>query len=1397
MLDQARDAVRGDHEAQLRLVDGLSRLRHSASALAPATAARHLTELTALLDALGRHGTAAALLDDLAAGILQGTVEVSRDAVARNQLAALLADRGQLTAAARVLDDVTPSDITPPDVTPPDAAPSDTTPPDVTPSDATPSHVPPSDVPLSDPGPESVSISAHTLANAAGIALRRGDLVAAQRRAAQALAALGAGDGPAPHHDVRLLALAVSTAAARATGEHHRADSLLPELEDAVRDVVAARGGDHPASLSALVTLASAESASARAAGDTERLERAADVLAIAAQKASALMGPEHPQAVSATLALAAAEFEAATGSGSPRRVHDAKELMAAAGERAGALLRDTGEELRSTEGARPSPPRADGSAGAKSGAGVTAEGRDTQGAAPPGPPPAGEPTEAELALTRDQVRNALAPLPSRAPRAPVLWGRLGELALQDFVRGGEPHDLIAAAEAFEVAFHTPGDTAHWHWWRLLYGYGKLLRHETGGGAGLLDEALELLTTGTASLPAADDGGDGLRGLGARLLARCSRRRYEHCRDHPDARPELRLPNLLDEALRHHEAALVHVSPRTAESAHLIETLGRLHLERHRLLGETRIPATTGPSTPAYGDSATGITWQALAAATYAHALIWRETHDAAHAALADPAFDLLVAVPDALDRLSPHVLDTLGRLAHHRGAARSDPATLAHAITLVDLAVQAWPDERQEERDASLGLLAQLHLDRLRARHDTHPDDAGKGARLNELMQLVRELGSEPDLSAPRLAATVPASFSAPPSRSAGHEESDQARLRVARDAVLQAQSCLRRGDLAGADRHLATATGIHAALAYDHPARLETWTLLTRTGLLRDSLARRRGDEPTTHLIAPPAPAQIRRGAARLSGVRRAWLLGEAGVNLLVGGDEGRFTEALALVREAYASLDSDNDGYLRYAYYLGRAECAAATAQHDRARRDAGLGSGIDVLERAAARSERYGREVPGSITLALARAYRTRDARHLDDRAASLRAGLDAVHALTTAVYGHDVLDHGVGVADHEAAVALAVSAAREVAAWCCQDGVLTQALYLLDLWRALSTPGPLSGPPPTADEIGRALRVSGKDALVYLAPATHSSAGAAFVVTAASTVRVIPLPGLTEDAPPLVEHARGVSPGAELLTWAARTAMTPLLAALPPPCSRLVLVPLGALSAVPWHAARQGAPHLPGRGDAYALEVAEFSYAVSARALCDAAAAPRAPGSGTPSVPAPVTATRDPKDALSRLRTAPPADGGVLLLAGPAGFGWPELLLPEGPLPMASVAEAMRHSDRPPTAVLVTDCHSEDLTSDAEASLHLADALLRAGARAVVAPLWPLRDRARSVFLHLVHHFLLTQDTTPADALRRAQLWLLDPHHRPPDSWGPDLTDEAGRLSADDPADWAGYVCFGP
>ncbi|MFD9071101.1 CHAT domain-containing protein [Streptomyces lasiicapitis] len=1369
-LSHARAALNGDLEALARLFDDLTHLRQSASALRPATAARDLTMLISFLDALGHHEAVQSLLDDLAAGILQDSVHVSHDAACRNQLAVVLAGRGQLTAAARLLDDARSSDT----------------------------------------GAATTAPRARTLANTAAVALRLGDISAAADQARQALDVLAAGTAPEPHHDVQLLALAVSTAAARAMGEDARADNLLTELDASVRDLVRERGSDHPTSLSALVTLASAESSSARAAGDRERLERATDVLAIAAQKASALMGPEHPQAVSATLALAAAEYEAASGSGPRQRVDDAKELMAAAAERAGTLLRDAGA-AGDPEGTR------DGE-GARSTGGAGGSARGTLGPAPHADP-APEPTEAELVLTREQVLATLADLPSDAPRAPVLLGLLGELTLHDYVYGdGAPSDLLEAAEAFRHAFRAPVDTTYWHRWRILYGYANALRYEaeaTGdleAALDLLDEALELLASGVRALPSGLDSDESLRWLGVQLLANCSRKRYEECRDHHRLRPGLQLPDLLDEALRHHDTAVALVPSRTPEAAALIEAIGHLHLERYRLLGGATTPALGVPPPATYSDNSSGTTWEALAATVYAYALIWRDTGDHAHAAVAHAGLDTLLAAPDSLDGLSPRVLDTLARLAHHQSVAGSDLMALDHAIALLSGAVDKWPEARKDERNASALLLLRLRLDRLVARRDSvRPDDPAADlirelefvADQGELVR--RQLIDVPDLYALLSAAEpdTPLVSSLADRLTSTDRERDLGfvRLSAAHNAVRQAQSCLHRGDLRTTDHFLAEATGIHATLDSDHPARVELWMLLSRTGLLRDSLARRRGKEPETHLIAPPpTPAQIRQGAARLSGDRRTELLGEAGVSLLLTGSEDRYAEAVGLVREAYEALDTRHEGFVRFAYYLGAAECSRAAARSDRRARKTQLDRGIGILERAATAARSPHHENRGSVALALARAYRTR-ASDPADREASRRTGLEAARALAT-IAPASAPDLTPMVEDEIAA--RAASAAREVAAWCHRDGALTDFLHALELWRAQSVPGEPAGGPPTHGDIGRALRASGKDALVYLVPAKDSARGAALIVTASGQMHAVQLPELTEEAQPLLEYARNPSSRSDLCVWAARAAMAPVLSSFAPEHRprRLVLVPMGPLGAVPWHAAHQDTGSPTGKGRRYAFEFAEFSYAVSARALCDAAATARAPGHRTPLTAAPVAAD-NPRDALSLLRAADPADGDVLQLAGPASYrtdgrDGPELVLSGGPLTMLSVADAIAESGRGgPAAVLVTDCRGNDLIRSDEASLRLADALLRAGAGAVVAPLWPVPDGTTSALLSLTHHFLRTQGTTPADALRMAQLSMLDPHRRLPPGLPPHLTDQAWHAGSDNHPDWAGYVCFGP
>ncbi|MFE0513325.1 CHAT domain-containing protein, partial [Streptomyces sp. NPDC058964] len=168
-------------------------------------------------------------------------------------------------------------------------------------------------------------------------------------------------------------------------------------------------------------------------------------------------------------------------------------------------------------------------------------------------------------------------------------------------------------------------------------------------------------------------------------------------------------------------------------------------------------------------------------------------------------------------------------------------------------------------------------------------------------------------------------------------------------------------------------------------------------------------------------------------------------------------------------------------------------------------------------------------------------------------------------------------------------------------------------------------------PPDPGEIAEALRALAKDALVYLVPSSDDTPGTALLVTSRGTVHAVPLPTLSEDAAPLKEYAPagaltrdlGPVPGSRvaaappslrkqldrLCGWAWYAAVRPLLEAIEMPpgrLPRLVLVPMGKLGLVPWHAAWEaGGP----RGRQYALQAAEISYAASARLLCQVAARP--------------------------------------------------------------------------------------------------------------------------------------------------------------------------------------------
>ncbi|MEU0560459.1 CHAT domain-containing protein [Dactylosporangium sp. NPDC006015] len=398
-------------------------------------------------------------------------------------------------------------------------------------------------------------------------------------------------------------------------------------------------------------------------------------------------------------------------------------------------------------------------------------------------------------------------------------------------------------------------------------------------------------------------------------------------------------------------------------------------------------------------------------------------------------------------------------------------------------------------------------------------------------------------------------------------------------------------------------------------------------------------------------------------------------------------------------------------------------------------------------------------------------------------------------------------------------------------------------------------------PPGLPDIRAALAALDTDALVYLVPGTDRMPGWAVMVPAAGPPSLLALPGLVPDAgverllaavsaPDLV----GDAPGGEavagsldaLCDWAWGAAVGPLaerfLPALPPAAGgrppRVVLVPVGDLARVPWHAARRG-------DGTHAVRLVAFSQTVSARMLCRSAAASAVPllpvglvvadprtGEGTTDLVAARTGAeavhrsfypgaryvgRRPDGTTSTsgagtaaevrdwLTSGRPGAGAMLHLAchgvsqPAAGDTTSHLVLagPDGRLTAEElVALLVKVPDRAIGLVVLAACRTGVAGRGHDAAFGLGAAFLAAGVRTVLSTQWSAPEQDTSVLVYMFHHHLMVERRPAWDALRRAQLWMLDPRREVPPAMPEALT---RRLAGADPARvvaWAGLVHSG-
>lgn len=96
--------------------------------------------------------------------------------------------------------------------------------------------------------------------------------------------------------------------------------------------------------------------------------------------------------------------------------------------------------------------------------------------------------------------------------------------------------------------------------------------------------------------------------------------------------------------------------------------------------------------------------------------------------------------------------------------------------------------------------------------------------------------------------------------------------------------------------------------------------------------------------------------------------------------------------------------------------------------------------------------------------------------------------------------------------------------------------------------------------------------------------------------------------------------------------------------------------------------------------------------------------------------------------------------------------------------------AGRHPSTAGGLVCLAACRTDLAAKDYDEALTLATAFLASGATSVIAARWEIPDNLSSVLMFMFHYFLVKQALPQSEALRQAQLWMLDPNRSvPPDA----------------------------
>jgi hypothetical protein len=284
--------------------------------------------------------------------------------------------------------------------------------------------------------------------------------------------------------------------------------------------------------------------------------------------------------------------------------------------------------------------------------------------------------------------------------------------------------------------------------------------------------------------------------------------------------------------------------------------------------------------------------------------------------------------------------------------------------------------------------------------------------------------------------------------------------------------------------------------------------------------------------------------------------------------------------------------------------------------------------------------------------------------------------------------------------------------------------------------------------------------------------------------------------------------------------------------------RLVIVPTGILGIVPWHAARY---ERSGRVR-YACQEAVFTTCASARQLIETAARPRLPIGAGPAVfvanpgrdenlqwsereAEAISAALYPHAVYLGRSTRTAVDGpgsadevlaclsagglhgirpavlhlGCHAMAGDSPEESHLELAAKAKLPVSRIlAQAWaQRRDSPGGLVVLAACTSDLTVSDYDEALTLSSAFLASGAAGVVGSRWVVSDLYTALLMFMMHrHLVRNPEDNSADALRAAQLWMLDPERKAPAEMPAPLSERARRTAASHPHAWAAFTCHG-